>query len=64
MLTPTPSIDVDGNGTYDPLIDGLLLIRYLSGPRGNALVAGTLGATGATRTNAMDIELYLKSLTP
>jgi len=56
-----PTLDVDGNGTADPLTDGLLIIRYLFGLRGDALIAGAV-APLATRTTAEAIESYLQSL--
>ncbi len=56
-----PVLDVDGDGQVDALTDGLLLIRYLSGVRGDALVAGTIAA-GARRRTSAAIETYLESL--
>ena len=56
-------MDVDGNGTYDALTDGLLMIRYLFGLRGNALIANAIGAN-ATRTTSQAIEVYLASMVP
>lgn len=56
-------IDVDGNGSYAATTDGLLLMRYLLGVRGNALIADAVGA-GATRTTASQIEAYIASLMP
>jgi len=44
LMAGGTSIDVDGNGGYDALTDGLLLLRYMFGIRGNALVAGAIGA--------------------
>lgn len=61
---PTPGIDVDGNGTAQALTDGLLIVRYILGLRGNALIAGATGAPGATRTTSAAIESYLQSITP
>ena len=63
-LPPAPpgaNYDIDGNGHYDALTDGLLIVRYLFGVRGPALVAGALGA-GATRNSATAIETYLGGL--
>jgi hypothetical protein len=56
-------LDVDGNGLVDPATDGVLVLRYLFGLRGNALIANAIG-TGATRTTAGQIELFLQSLVP
>lgn len=66
VTPPTPGdgfiarLDVDGDGTNDALTDGLLVIRYLFGLRGEALVSGAIGAN-ATRTTAADIEDFLKA---
>ena len=57
-----PLLDVDGNGQADALTDGLMLMRYLFGLRGGALVAGAIGP-GALR-NAAQIEAYIQSLVP
>jgi hypothetical protein len=37
-------IDIDGNGQYDALTDGLLLLRSMFGIDGNALVSGTIAS--------------------
>ncbi|MEO8004701.1 MAG: hypothetical protein ABI771_07330 [Betaproteobacteria bacterium] len=57
------SIDIDGNGSSDALTDGLLLLRYMFGLRGNALIANAVDPLG-TRTTAVDIEAYIQSLMP
>ena len=58
-----PQLDVDGNGTPDALTDGLLIIRYMFGLRGSALVAGAVGS-GAARSTSVAIEAYIQSLMP
>jgi hypothetical protein len=58
-----PHLDADGNGELEPLTDGLLIVRYLSGLTGPALVEGTLGA-GATRTTGAAVAAYLQPLVP
>lgn len=58
-----PVLDIDGNGQFDALTDGLLIVRYLSGFRGDALIEAALGA-GATRSSSGDIEGYIQSLLP
>ena len=58
-----PLLDVDANGQADALTDGLMIIRYLFGLRGNSLIAGAIGL-GATRTTAPQIEAYIQSLMP
>jgi hypothetical protein len=52
--------DIDGDGAYDPLTDGVLIARWLKGVRGDALVAGAV-AVGAAR-NAAQIESHLGTL--
>ena len=48
-------LDIDGNGQVDALTDGLVILRYLFGLRGEALIAGVLAAD-ATVTTAADIS--------
>jgi hypothetical protein len=57
------SLDIDGNGTTDALTDGLLVLRYLRGVRGDALIAGAADPVGSRKT-ASEIENYLQSLMP
>ena len=56
----TFSLDVDGNGQATALTDGLLIIRYLFGFSGTALVAGALGSD-ATVTSPAAIIAHLDS---
>jgi len=56
-------LDVDGSGTADALTDGLLIVRYLFGLRGDALIAGAIDPL-ATRKTDTDIEGYIQSLMP
>lgn len=56
-------LDVDGDGAVRALSDGLLMVRYLLGLRGNALIAGAV-APGASRTTIAALEAYLAALTP
>jgi hypothetical protein len=53
------SFDIDGNGSAELATDGVLLVRYLSGFRGDALTVNALG-TGATRS-ATDIEAFIST---
>ena len=55
---PFSPFDVDANGAVEALTDGMLLIRYLLGVRGDALTAGALGNC-ASRTLAADIEAHI-----
>ena len=56
-------LDVDGNGTCDALTDGLLIIRYLFGFRGDPLIVGAV-AGDCTRCTASEIEAYLLQILP
>jgi hypothetical protein len=55
--------DIDGNGATSALTDGLLLLRYLFGLRGDALLGGAVGAS-PYRQSAAQIESYLQTLAP
>jgi|TARA_B110000259_G_scaffold161786_1_gene186161 pimeloyl-ACP methyl ester carboxylesterase len=55
-------LDVDGNGSKDALTDGLMILRYLFGIRGDLLISDVLGS-GATRGTVEEVELQLNSLT-
>ena len=58
-----PLLDIDGNGKADALTDGLLVVRYLFGLRGSALIGGAVDPL-ATRATAPAIEAYLRTLLP
>lgn len=55
--------DIDDNGVMDALTDGLLLLRYTFGLRGDDLVHGVT-AMLASRSNPIDIEMYIESHMP
>jgi hypothetical protein len=55
--------DIDNNGSIDALTDGLLLLRYAFGLRGENLT-NSATASDATRTSAEDIEAYIESHIP
>ena len=66
-----PSLDIDGNGKYDALSDGILAIRYLFGFRGDALIGldkdtkiSDVVAPDCVRCTASEIESCLQNLTP
>ena len=40
------SLDVDGDGSFLPLTDGILMIRYLAGSRGASLIDNAVNASG------------------
>jgi hypothetical protein len=52
------TLDVDGDGSVQPLTDALLILRYAFGFRGAVLIAGAVGG-GCTRCDAPAIEEYL-----
>jgi len=54
-------IDIDNDGRTDALTDGLLILRYLFGLRGDVLIAGVV-SDNAQRSEASDIEAYLLAL--
>jgi hypothetical protein len=56
-------IDVDGNGTYGALTDGLIMIRYLFGLSGSALTAGVLGS-GAPLIDPAQLVNHLNDIRP
>ena len=56
-------LDIDGNGKSEPLTDGLLVIRYLFGFSGEALIAGAIGS-GAERDTAAAVEAYIQARVP
>jgi serine protease AprX len=58
-----PALDIDGDGSYRFATDGLLVVRYLLGLRGNSLVTAAV-ANGAPRSSAPDIEAYIQLLMP
>ncbi|MEO8136190.1 MAG: hypothetical protein ABI831_19715, partial [Betaproteobacteria bacterium] len=58
-----PALDIDDNGASDALTDGLLIIRYLFGLRGNSLITNAFDPLG-NRTTATNIENYIQSLMP
>jgi hypothetical protein len=54
-------IDVDGDGECQSLTDSLLVMRWMSGFTGDALIAGAIDAVHCTRCSAEDIEAHLDS---
>ena len=58
-ITATLSIaDIDNNGQVDALTDGLLLLRYLFGLTGEALISDAVALDGERETHAK-IEQYI-----
>ena len=60
LLTNVAELDVDGDSETDALTDGLLILRYLFGFRGDTLISAALSGS-ASRSEASDIESYLSS---
>ena len=59
----SPILDIDGNGSIDALTDGLLLLRYLFGVRGESFINGAVSSS-ATRAYIDQVEEYIGSLMP
>lgn len=55
------ALDVDGNGVFDPLTDGLLILRFGFGFSGQTLTTGAVGS-GCTRCDASSIAEYLETM--
>lgn len=55
------SFDVDQDQNCLPLTDGILLMRYLAGFTGDALISGAVNETEGQRTAADDIIAWLDS---
>jgi hypothetical protein len=54
-------VDIDSDGDVDALTDGLLILRYLFGLRGDSLIAGVL-SDGSDRSRVNQIEEYMATL--
>ncbi len=57
MVGLNPTLDADGNGAVDALTDGIIIIRYIFGFRGSALIQGAL-APNATNTTSALVEAW------
>jgi hypothetical protein len=57
------ALDIDQNGSFDALTDGLILLRYAFGLRGDSLIDGVIDSN-ANRTNVDEIEAHIQSLVP
>jgi hypothetical protein len=55
------NFDFDADGQLQPLTDGLLLVRWLFGFSGSALVSNAVGA-GCSRCSANEIAAYIATL--
>ncbi len=52
-------LDIDGDGSTEPLSDGLLVLRFLFDFAGNTLTSGVVNMQTCTRCDAASIEAYL-----
>ena len=55
------ALDVDGDGTVGSHTDALLILRYVAGFEGQALIEGAVGP-GCQRCTAEQIAAYIASL--
>ena len=60
-LVEADSIDIDGNGEFDALTDGLLLLRSMFELSGSPLIANVVG-TNAVYSTAEEIEFRISSV--
>ena len=58
---PVGTLDIDGNGQFEGLSDGLLVLRYLFGFTGEQLVDGSIGPN-ALYSSASQIESRIEAL--
>ncbi len=56
-------LDVDANGQYDPMIDGVMIVRYMFGLTGSSITTGAIGPL-ANRDDSTLIGDYLNSIRP
>ena len=62
-LVANTALDIDGNGVVGAATDGLLVLRYLLGFRGAALVANAVAVSPVPTRGTADIERMLADLT-
>ena len=55
-------LDIDDDGTVGPLTDALLILRWLFGFTGPALITGTVGTADCQRCTAEAIAAYIESI--
>ena len=51
-------LDIDDNSSIDALTDGLIILRYLFGLRGETLITGVI-ASDAQRVSSAEVESYI-----
>ena len=57
------ALDIDGNGRYDALTDGILLLRYMFGFFGDTLTNGVIGAN-PMRHSSQEILTHINMIKP
>jgi trimeric autotransporter adhesin len=62
LFNINPRLDVNGDGKAQPLVDGLLIVRYMLGLRDGPLVAGV--PLTSLRPDAASIAAYIAGLAP
>jgi uncharacterized secreted protein with C-terminal beta-propeller domain len=55
--------DIDGDGEFDALTDGLLVLRYLFGLTGDSLISDAV-STAATRSSVLAVAQHIASYMP
>ena len=61
-LATLPTLDIDADGSTEPLTDGLLVLRRLFGFSGATLVAGAVDLVDCARCDSTAIVTYLTSV--
>jgi hypothetical protein len=56
------TFDIDGDGEFSALTDGLLNLRWMFGFRGVALITGAVDTSDCTRCTVQEVEEYLDTL--
>jgi hypothetical protein len=62
LLSVSDYFDIDDDGEFGALTDGLLNLRWLFGFRGDALISGAVDTENCKRCTAAEIDEYLESL--
>ena len=60
QLLTSFTTDIDGDGLFSPVTDGVIAFRYLSGQTGDALTRGSVNP-GGRRTDPADILAFLET---
>ena len=58
---PSASLDIDGNGSFDALTDGLLILRSLFGIENDSLTSGAVG-NNSIYSSATEIQARISSI--